>query len=66
MKKLSRKNKLFIEVVGKKLAEICKDHPEQVIQEQWMLWLNEAPFTTERYNEFISWRNEWMKLNPLD
>jgi len=66
MKKLTKKDKLFIKVIGEKLTELCQDHPEQVIQEQWMMWLDEAPFTSERYEEFIAWRDAWLKLNALD
>jgi hypothetical protein len=65
-KKISKRDKLFIKAVGEKLAELCEDHPEQVIQEQWMEWLDEAPFTSDRYDEFMSWRDEWLKMNPLD
>ncbi len=43
-----------------------KQHPDQRIQEEWMEWLGEGEWSYSRYVEFLEWRDEWLKLNPLD
>lgn len=45
---------------------IFNKHPYQHIQEEWMSWLTEGPFTHERYLEFMRWREDYLKLNPID
>lgn len=38
-----------------------KQHPDQIIQEEWIIFLNQGPLTPERYRDFINWRDEFLK-----
>jgi translation initiation factor IF-3 len=62
MNKISKKNQKFMSSIGIKLSELVDAHPEQTVQEQWMLFLEEG-FTYERYIQFMEWRSYWFELN---
>jgi hypothetical protein len=58
------KNKLTQKVFETLVLECsngCDEHPDAVIQSEWNLWLEEGPFTYERYKDFISWKELWIK-----
>ena len=41
-------------------------HPDQIIQDKWIDWLNEEEYTYEGYLRFMDWREEILRDNPID
>jgi hypothetical protein len=60
MKNVSKTKQKFINIVTGALVQLLDGRPEQTIQEQWDMFLNEGPFTYEKYLQFMKWRSHHM------